>query len=293
MSGTTELERLYSVIEKSARMMGVPCSRAKVWPILTAYEAVIPQAAIYFRVETGARRAGDFHCFVTMIPKDVDPYALAVSNGLTAKTDHPVDALGSDIAGRCPIDNYGIDFGVVGGFTKIYRFFPKDDRQELSRLAGISSMPRSLEKNAGFFARHGVYDLGLTATDYQSKTVNVYSKLPDGYLNPETITSMLREIGLPDPSEQMLKLCQKAGVFYATLSWDSPRIERVCFSAVTADPMALTPRLDPEIEQFARNIPFSDAANRKFRLNLASSPDGEYYKITAFYRSPPNDWQWR
>lgn len=290
MSGTTELADLYSVIEESARLLDVACSRDKVWPILTAYEDVIPQSAIAFRVETSARRGGDLSCRFTMIPKSVDPYALALSNGLTAETDHPVASLNSDIAGRCPIDNYGVDFGVVGGFTKTYQFFPPDDMQELAKLADIPSMPRGLAENASFFARHGVDDnVALTAMDYAHKTVNVYFKTPDGYLEPMTITSILRDLELPDPSEHLLKLGQEAGGFYVTLNWDSSRIQRICFSAMTSDPMALTGQLEPKIEQLARNAPNSDAAvGRRFICYVASSPGGEYYKLSSFYRSQPD-----
>src|SRR5262249_42337290 len=97
MSGTTELARLYSVIEESSRLLDVPFSPEKVWPILTAYEDVIArQSWVQLRVESGVRRAGDFSCRLG-VPKDIDPYAIALSNGLTAETDHPVGALLSDI----------------------------------------------------------------------------------------------------------------------------------------------------------------------------------------------------
>lgn len=81
MFGTTEPAGLYSVTEESARLLDVACSRDKVWPVLTAYEDVIPQSAIAFRAEASTRRAGDFSCRFTMIPQDVDPYALALANG--------------------------------------------------------------------------------------------------------------------------------------------------------------------------------------------------------------------
>jgi len=285
--GTTGLAGLYSVIEESARLVDVACSRDTVWPILTAYEDVIAtQSVIQFRVETGALRAGDFSCRFG-VPKEVDPYAVALSSGLTAGTGHPVGALGSDLEGRCPIESYGVDFGVVGGFTKTFQFFSPDDIQEVSTLAGIPSMPRSLAENAGFFVRYGVDDRAcLTAIDYRKKTVNVYFKKPDGPLGPETITAMLREIGFPDPSEQMLKVGQEASGFYVTLGWDSPRIQRICFSAMTSDLMALAGQLEPKIEQLARAALYGDAAGaQRFIYYVASSAGGEYCKLTTFYRS--------
>jgi aromatic prenyltransferase Orf2 len=290
MSGTTELADLYSVIEESARQLDVACSRDKVWPILTAYEDVIPQSAIAFRVETSARRGNDFSCRFTMIPPDVDVYAIARSNGLTPETDHPISTLSSDIAAQCPIDNYGVDFGVVGGFTKTFQFFPPDDLQDLSKLADIPSIPRAVGENADFFARHGVdTQVALTGMDYEHKTFNVYFKTPDGYLqDPKNIAAILSDLELPEPSEHLIELGGQAGGFYTTFKWDTPTIQRICFSAMTTDPMALTGKLDPKIEQLAKNTPTSDeGVGRRFICYVASSPAGEYYKILSFYRSQP------
>jgi hypothetical protein len=286
MSGTAaELTDLYSAIEESAQLLDVACSRDKVWPILTAYEDTLAQAVIAFRVATGARHTGELDWRFT-IPKDVDPYTIALSNGLTIETDHPVGALLSDIRERCPINDYGIDFGVVGGFKKIWSFFPPDDMQQLSRLADIPSMPRSVAENLSFFARHDLDDkVSLIGIDYKHRTVNVYfGGLPAECLEPKTILSMLREIELPDPSEQMLKLGQEAFGIYVTLGWDSSRIERFCFAAMNPDPLALSVRLDPKIEQFVRSIPF-DAADRRFIYYAAvSSTEGENYKLQSYYQ---------
>jgi len=143
---------------------------------------------IAFRVATGARYTGDLDWRFT-VPTDVDPYAIAVSDGLTTATDHPVGALLSDIRRRCPIDSYGIDFGVVGGFKKIYSFFPPDDMQRLSTLVDLPSMPRSLADNASFFARHGLDGdkVNVFGIDYPHRTVNVYfGGLPAEVLEPKT-----------------------------------------------------------------------------------------------------------
>src|SRR5215470_7429422 len=171
---SAEVVALYSAIEEAAQLLEIACSRDKVWPILTAYEDALARAVIAFRVSTGARHVGELDWRFT-VPKDVDPYAIALSNGLTAETDHPVAALLPDIQKRCPINSYGIDFGVVDGFKKIYSFFPPNEMQGLSTLVGIPSMPRGLAENLSFFARHGLDDdkVNLVAVDYPKRTVNL------------------------------------------------------------------------------------------------------------------------
>ncbi len=290
MSGTTALAGLYSAIEEIARLLDVPCSRGKVWPILAAYgdtADALEQSVIAFRVATDARHAGELDCRFT-IPKDVDPYALALSKGLTTETGHPAGTLLSDIQGRCPIDCYAIDFGVVGGFKKIYSFFPPGDSQDLSRLAGIPSMSRSLDENMSLFARYG---LGGKAScigiDYPDRTVNIYfTGTSAECFESHAVLSLLRETEQPDPSEQMLKFAQAGFGIYVTLSWDSPRIERICFAAMTSDPMALPVPLEPRIGKFVRRM--QDAGGeRKFVCAVASSPHGEYYKLQSYYQWRP------
>lgn len=290
MSGTPEVAELYSAIEESARLLDVACSRDKVWPILTTYGDAFSHAAtvVAFRVATGGRHVGELDCRFTTHPNDRDPYAFALSNGLTRQTDHPVGALLLDLQGRCPIDSYGIDFGVVGGFKKIYAFFTPDNLQKLSRIADLPSMPGSLAENGDFFARHGLDDrVGVIGIDYPHRTVNVYfNEVPAECFESKTILSMLREIGLPEPSEQMLRLGQEAFGLYVTLNWDSSKIERICYAVTTADLATLPVRMEPEIEQFVKDVP-NGGADRKFVYGVASSPEGEYYKLESHYKWKP------
>lgn len=278
---------LYSVIEETARILDVPCSRQKVLPILSVYGDALAQAVIAFRVATGTRHVGELDCRFT-VPRDIDPFALAVLNGFTARTDHPVGALLSDIGVHCPIDSYGIDFGVVGGFKKIWLVLPRNDLQDVSKLAGVPSMPHSLGENIDFFTRHGLGDTaGLLGIDYRNKTVNVYfGEQPPECFEPETIRSMIREVEQTEPSEQMLELGQQAFGIYVTLNWDSPKLERICFAVATADPTELPVRLDPRIERFVRHVQSSEGGG-KFVYAVASSPDGEYYKLQSYYRWQP------
>jgi 6-linalyl-2-O,3-dimethylflaviolin/7-geranyloxy-5-hydroxy-2-methoxy-3-methylnaphthalene-1,4-dione synthase len=279
---------LYSVIEESARLLEIPCSREKVLPILSAYGDDLPEAVIAFRVATSARHAGELDCRFS-VPQGVDPYELAVSNGFIARTDHPVADLLSDIRGCCPIDSYGIDFGVVGGFKKIWLVLPRAEVQTISKLAGIPSMPRSLGESADFFARHRIDDgtVGLLGIDYQYRTVNVYiGELPAECFEPETIRSMIREVDQADPSEQMLKIGHMAFGIYVTLNWDSPKLERICFAVGTSDPTELPVPLDPVIVRFVRHIQRSNAG-RRFVYAVASSPNGEYYKLQSYYQWRP------
>ncbi|KWV31812.1 MULTISPECIES: aromatic prenyltransferase [Micromonospora] len=288
MSEPAESAQLYSAIEESARLLEVPCSRERVWPILSAYADSLPKAVIALRVATGARYRGDLDWRFT-VGSDVDPYAVALSNGLTEKTDHPVGTLLAEISERCPIASYGIDFGVAGGFKKIYLFFPPDGMQSLSTLAELPSMPRSLADNVDLFARRGLGDkVNTFGIDYRHRTVNVYfGGLPDECLEPAGVLSMTRELGLPDPGEQMLRLGRQAFGIYASLGWESSAVERFCFAVMASDSSSLPVPLEPEIEQFLKGLPNNAADSRFVYYAGVSSTGEENYKVQSYYNWQP------
>ncbi|MFR9770855.1 aromatic prenyltransferase [Nocardia sp. SC052] len=284
----SELEDLYAAIEESARLWNVPCTREAVRPTLTAYGAMLTRSVISLRVVTDARRSGDLDYRFLTLPSDIDPYDIALSNELISETDHPVGALLDEVRERCPIHSYGIDIGVVGGFKKIWPFFPADGMQKVSELAELPSMPPSLADHAGMFARHGLEDkVGLLGIDYHDKTMNVYFPgLSADYFEPRAIVSLHRDAGLPDPSDDFLSLTEKAFDIYATISWESRRIERLCFPVITPDPTTLPVRIEPRFEQLVDKVPIS-TTDRRFTYAATSSPEGESYKFSWFYQWQP------
>jgi hypothetical protein len=291
------VEDLYSAIEESARLLDVPCSRDEVLSVLAAYSDGLAEAMTVLAMAGGGERhRGELDYNFTVPSGGVDPYTVAVSNGFVERTDHPVGSLLADIQARCPILNLGVECGLVGGFKKLYAFFPLDNLQRLSDLAEIPSMPRALADNAATFARYGLDDkVSIIGIDYVRKTMNVYfGRFPEETVLPETVLAMVRDFGLPEPNEQMLEFIRKSFSIYPTFSWDSSEIKRVCFSVVTPDAEAFPARMDPEIGKFARNAPHAYPGERVLVYGATLSPDGEYYKLGCYYRKPPevfNKWQ--
>jgi hypothetical protein len=286
MSGAAGVENVFSAMEETSRLLSVPCSRDKVVPILTAFEGALAEAVLVFSMATSERHAGELDYTVTVPTAHGDPYALALSNGFTEKTDHPVGRLLSDIQERCAIGGYAIDCGVVGGFKKTYAFFPVDDLQGLATLGAIPSMPPAVAENAEFLARYGLNDnVTMLSIDYQKKTVNLYfGKLPAGCHEQKTLVSILSEIGLPEPSAQTMEFLQNSFAIYVTLNWESSKIERICFAVITQDTTALPARIEPEIAKFAKNAKHSYEGARTLVYGVTLQPGGEYYKLGSYYQ---------
>lgn len=288
MPETVEPAELYSAIEESARLLDIPCSRDKVWPVLTAYADVIPKAVTAFRLGTGARYAGDldWRFLGFTLPEDTDPYTVALSNGLIAPTDHPSGVLLSQIREHCGVGSFGVDFGVVGGFKKAYAFFPPNGMQRLSTLADIPAMPRGVAENLDYFERYGLGGdkVNLFGIDYPHRSVNVYfGGLPEECLEPKTIVSMVRDLDLPDPSEAMVRLGEKAFGIYVSLNWQSARVERFCYAVMTPNAGALPVPIEPRIEQLLRDVPYSSADDRFIYYAGTSAAGEENYKIQAYF----------
>lgn len=287
MSGADhgKLEEIHSAIEQASDLLRLTGSRSQVWPVLTAFGDVLPDSVIAFRVATGARRSGELDCRATMLPNNIDPYRTAVANELVTRTGHPVHSLLAEVQELCPIDSYGIDFGVVRGFKKIWPFFPASETQQVSRLSRIPSMPPSVAANLEFFERHGLNDkAGLIGIDYEHTTINVYFvELASDFFGPESIRSLHRDAGLPEPSAHLVEYCRSAFAMYVTLNWTTSAIERICFPVMTSDPLTLSVPIDSTVERFVRAVPFV-AGSRRFIYAATSAADGEYYKLQSFYQ---------
>lgn len=284
MSETSELTELYSAIEESARLFEVPYSHDNVRSILTAYEDAIPNSSIAFRMGTGKRYSSDVDWRFTVPPGDVNPYTVALAHGLIEGTDHPIFSLLLEVAEQCDVKFYGIDFGAAGGLKKMYVAFPPEDMLRLSTLLDLPSMPRSVAENYDFFARHGMdgKQIPTLSIDYRHRTVNLYfNGLPT---ERNSVRSILRDLELPEPSEQLLTLSERAIGAYATLGWDSSKIERFAFSIVAEDPSDLPVPMEPEIEKFLTGIRHRAADDKFFYYVAMASSGEEIYKIQSYYR---------
>jgi Aromatic prenyltransferase Orf2 len=289
VSGATGLDDVYSAIEVSARLLDVPCSRARVWPFLTAYGDGVSEGAIILSVSTGTRECD----YTIEVPPGIDdPYAHALSNGFVTATDHPVGALLPDVRARVSVDEYFFDCGVDGGFKKLYASF-RNDVQKVAFLADIPSMPRAVAENAGFFARHGLDEVSVVGIDYRCRTMNLYFQVPAavaGDLEPRTILSMLRQSGLPEPDEQMLGLACGAYRIYVTLGWDSSRIQRMSFAprpGPGVDLAAVQERLEPQITRFMGGTPYAYAGERIGILVPKWTAAGDHLNLGFYYQVSP------
>ncbi|MEU3254578.1 aromatic prenyltransferase [Streptomyces sp. NPDC006997] len=276
-----ETEDVYAAIEKTAGLLNVPCAREKFGPVLDAFEPF--EGGVIFSATAGAR-GGDLDLTI-QVPRAIpDPYAHALERGLLPRTDHPVGSLLSDLDGRGFVEEYLIDVGVVGGLNKVYVHFPHAV-QGVAALSSVPSMPPALAANADFFARHDLDGVAMIAIDYRNETTNLYFPTPGG-MEPETVASMLRETGLPEPEEELLESVRKTFRVYFTLGWNSSRIDRVSFARPLDMPLVKA-RVEPEMVRFLTGSPYTYDGER-FSISIVKwSPEGQWFNAGSYYQFGP------
>ncbi|MEU6127428.1 aromatic prenyltransferase [Streptomyces sp. NPDC047123] len=290
MSGATAVEDVYATIEESAQLLGVPCSREKIRPILTTYGNGLAEAGMVLSVATNSGPAEDLDYTITVPAQGPDPYATALANGFVTAPEHPVADLLDDLTSRVPVSEYFIDGGIVSGFSKVYAHFP-DNMLSVEQLADISSMPPSLADNADLFARHHLDNVAMMGINYRSRTVNLYfAQLPDAFREEGNIRSLNRELGLPEPQGKSLEFAQRSFRSYVTLGWQSSRIEKICYAPPPTrdfDPTALPIPLDPQIEKFVQTTPCTYSGRPFIIAALKWSSTGQHLNLGPYIRLSP------
>ncbi|WP_234441839.1 aromatic prenyltransferase, partial [Streptomyces sp. WM6386] len=203
MSGTAQLADLFAGVEESAALIDVSCSREKVWPVLAAYEDALPQAIIAFRVATDSHHEGEFDCRFTL-PRHIDPYLRARAHGFITETGRPAESLLADIQRHCPIDSYGIDFGIVGGFRKIWVYFPGGSSQSLAKLRDdlLDAFGDSAQtgKTAGLdFSQH---KMTLLLGWAMQRDAHIHGLITEPGHTPDEVRGRLLDTGVPEDVER-------------------------------------------------------------------------------------------
>ncbi|MEX1656935.1 aromatic prenyltransferase [Streptomyces pseudovenezuelae] len=274
------IEEAFSAVEKASALLNVPCSRDKLWPILKLFT---PFEGGFIFSATAGERGGDLDLTIQVPRSITDPYAHALSNDLIPQTNHPVASLLADLQKGCSVEECLIDVGVVGGFNKIYVHFPRD-MQTVAQLVDLPSMPHALADNAGYFARHGLDGVAMIAIDYRHHTTNLYFPTPGG-LEPDTIRSLIRELGLPEPEEELVESARQTFRVYFTLGWDSSTIERISFARILDLPLIRS--REPEFTRFMTGTPYTYDGDR-FSISIVKwAPEGAWFNGGSYYQFGP------
>ncbi|WP_344294854.1 aromatic prenyltransferase [Streptomyces synnematoformans] len=286
----TDVEKVYASLEEAAGLAGASCARDKVWPVLREFGAVLGEDLVVLGVQSGRRNEGELD-FSFRVPAAIgNPYPYALAKGFVTGTDHPVGALLSDVAARVPVGEYFVDGGVAGGFKKLYAHFPQE-LQPLTALAGLPSMPDAVGENADLFARFGLDTVAMVGVNYRETKMNLYFQFtPESRPEPKAVGAMLREMGMPEPAEPVLRYVRGAMRANITLTWDSARISRVALAPPPSsglEPSDVPVPLEPRMERFLRHAPYAYEGERVRLIAFKWVPGEEFIEANSYYQLSP------
>ena len=283
----TDLDRLSCDIVAAAELAHAPYDREVIRRGLQAYGSFFAGSPVSFRTSTkkGPERRLNVRYVELGVPHD--PYATALAEGFIRHEGHPLDNLLPEIQATYPVVGYGVDLEVAYGLEKIWPFFPHLP-QPAARAYAMPSLPDAVKAQAGYFEKYGLEDFSLFALDYRNRTINLYFMVRPGHLAPETIAGMIGDLGFQVPGQEILGYCSMAIPVYFTFSWDSPRVERLCFATVAFDERMLPTHLHPLIDRYCAGAPFA-GPQRTFIFNLTFTRKGDFIKIENDYTGSMTD----
>ncbi len=274
-------------IVKSAQIAEVSYDRSIINTVLEVFEKQFsnPQASVTFRTTTKDAEKRGLNVRYVDVWSPHDPFLMATENGLIAETGHPIDDLYPEIKAKCPIMGCGIDFGAAKGFEKIWPYFPPHMPVPIENVYSITSFPDSVKNSSYFFSKFGLDKITLAGIDYPKRSTNIYFMTNSiGKFSTERVTEMINELGFRVPSSKLIALCTKAMLSYCTFTWDSPRIERLCFTILAHDPSEVPVHLHPVLENYTLRSPVL-GEKRKFIYCITLAHNGDYIKIENDYSS--------
>jgi hypothetical protein len=276
----TSLEQLVRDIEYTAELAEAPYNKDAVMSVLNVYKDFFTGSAL--SLVTNTRPRGKRHLGVRYVEKSVphDAYAMALENGLLQRQGHPIDDLIPEIQSKTQVIGYGVDLSAHRGLAKIWVFLKKPILME--DVLALSNIPDSVEQYATYFAKHDLRYVSLFALDYVSKSVNLYFMKRPGLLSPTSVSGMFKDIDFAVPEPAVFEHCVRAVTIYPTFTWDSNKLERICFGTVAPTPEMAPTHLDPLIARYVANVPFA-CPHHLFIYSITASPNGNFIKIENDY----------
>ncbi len=277
----TDLEKMHDDIIKAAKVVDAPYNENIIQRLLKAYEDFFKGSAVTFVTSTKPKGKRALSIRYVEIQVEHDPYEIAVSNDLLKQDKHLIHHLLTEIRRNYPIMGYGVDADVNFGVSKIWTFFQIP--QPLEKAYTTTAAPKSIQNFAEYFKKYDLNVFHLFALDFRNKTTNVYFMVKDPEaFPPDKVANMIADLDLKVPSKEILEHCSKALTIYLTFTWESSRVDRICFGIAVDDPSLIPTHLDPILKKYSLHAPFQ-TDDRRFIYSMTPSRSGDYIKIENDY----------
>jgi len=278
----TDLNQMVKDILKLGEITGVKCNEKKIWKVLNTYSKFFIGSPVSMRTTTKPVENRDIaiRYVEMMMPHNPDPYTTAINKGLINNEGHPIHELILEAQDTFDIMGYGVDLDARCGLSKIWPFIIPGS---IKPLFSMKSIPPSMKNYEDFFLRHNLTAFSLFAFDFSHKTMNIYFMLQKpSKASYKNCKSLIEDLGFKLPSSELIERCCDAVHLNFTFSWESDKIERLCFGMACNDYNEVPVHLNPLLREFVEKTPLQ-SEKCKFIWGVTFTDNGLYYKIENDY----------
>lgn len=284
----TDLNQMVDDILKIGEIIGVKCNEDAIWKVLNAYSTFFKGSPISIRTTTKpiGKRDVAVRYVELMMPHNPDPYTTAIDKGLIEKNGHPIHEMVLEAHDTFDIMGYGVDIDVSTGMSKIWSFIVPGP---LDPIYSMKTVPESMKLYDDYFKKHGLTVFGLFAFDFLHKTTNIYFMLQrPSKATYESCVALVEDLGFEKASKEIMEGCCDAAHLNYSFSWDSNKIERLCFGISCDDYKDVPVHLHPLMKEFVEKTPLQ-CEKKKFIWGATFTPKGMYLKIENDYNGTMAD----
>ena len=278
----TDVNQLVKDIIKISEFTGVRSNEEAIWKGIKTYEKFFAGAPLSIRTTTKPKERRDVAARYVefFIPHNPDPYTTAINQGILVNDGHPIHDLIVEAINTFEIMGYGVDIDARSGLSKIWPFVVPGS---IDPIFAMKSIPSSFKAYRDYFDKHKLTAFSLFAFDFLHNTTNIYFMLKKPSKSSyESCVSLVEDLGFKVASEEVMKGCVEAAHLNYTFSWDSDKIERLCFGITCNNPSEVPIHLHPLIKEFVEKTPLQ-SDSRKFIWGVTFTNNGIYYKIENDY----------
>jgi hypothetical protein len=278
----TDLNKMVEDMAKICDIASVKCNKDAIWKAFNTYEKFFRGAPVSIR--TTAKPIGKRDVAVRyvefFIPHNPDPYTTAINEGLLEKNGHPIHKMIVEAINSFQIMGYGVDVDAENGLSKIWPFVVPGS---IEPIYSMKSIPESIKVYKDYFNKHGLTSFSLFAFDFLHNTTNIYFMLKQpAESSYESCVSLVKDLGFEPASKEVMEGCRKAAHLNYTFSWESNKIDRLCFGITCDYPKEVPSHLHPLMRDFIEKTPLQ-SDSKKFIWGATFSRKGFYYKIENDY----------
>lgn len=273
-----DMKRMYDDTVSAAKLCDAPYSEAVIQQMFDTFKGGFSRGAVQFRSTNKSRPRLDVR--YEDIGSSERPLDIARNAGLLVDTGGEIDKLMPGFYDHLPYLGDGVDFDAETGFAKLW-FFPKGF-QPVDSMYDIPGMPESVKAHKWFYDKHKLSLVYILGVDYLNQSMNIYLLFD----RPEHHTSavlqeMTDDLGFDVPDPAMIEYSQPALSAALTYTWDSPKVERICYYVSFPNRAATPTDLDPMVATFVNDVPA--LADSSYLASWTFGSKGSYLKVENDY----------